>query len=191
MLAFTRERMMDSLSQVSKLIDMYQRRESQFIEKTVAWLTAAEESLLQIKSPLASFVAAERGKLLAASDGYINHEINPGRHSNRKTQAAMAALVLSRVELAVRNQIVHIDEKFDALREKMIQFVAVSTANGSPSYTLPAPFEPREAWLKTVWESLKVSAETANMRNYLNTALTPSDRLYLLDSFIDNLGNPQ
>ncbi len=191
MLAFTRERMMDSLSQISELINMYQRRDSQFIETTVAWLKASEESLLQIKSPLASFVAAERGKLLAASDGYINHEINPNRHSNRKTQAAMAALVLSRVESAVRNHVAHIDEKFDALREKMIQFVAVSTANGTPPYALPARFDPKEAWLKTVWESLRVTAETANMRNYLNTALNPSDRLYLLDSFIDNLDNTQ
>lgn len=190
MLALTREKMMDCLHEATSLVNRYQKRDPLFIEKTVEWLAATEEALQQIKSPIASFVAAERGKLIATTDGFIDPDITQNRHSKRKTQAATAALVLSRVESAIRQQVLQIDEKFDALREKMIQFVAVATANGSP-YTPPPPIEPRETWLKTVWESFAVSAETAGMRNYINTALYPSDRLYLLDSFIDNLINRQ
>jgi hypothetical protein len=44
-----------------------------------------------------------------------------------------------------------------------------------------------QAWLEKVWRGLETSNGTQGMYAYLNAALRPSDRLYLLDEIVTNL----
>lgn len=49
--------------------------------------------------------------------------------------------------------------------------------------TNPVP----EAWLRSLWQSLPLTAEVRPMYAYLNTALPAIDRLYLLGELLTNL----
>jgi len=186
MLALTRERIVAHLQQVAQLIDVYQRRDPTFVDKTVTWLSELEEMLLQLKNPLASFVAVERGKVLALSDGYRNGDSIASGTSKRRAGYATTVVVLGEVESALLDMLKDIDIKFGSWREKMAQFLAVATA-GAP-ISLPDS-GPTQSWLQSVWEELPVSAETGNMYNYLNTVMTLTDRLYILEELISNLLN--
>ena len=64
MLAYTRERVIVHLHEIPPLIDLYQMHNPLFIEKTIVWLDSVENSLMQLRNPLASFVATERGKII-------------------------------------------------------------------------------------------------------------------------------
>lgn len=186
MLALTREKLLTHIQEIPHLIDMYQKRDVFFIEKTIEWLHDTENSLLQLRNPLVSFVASERGKIVAIHDGYIDPDVIKNYSSKRKARSATVVLTISHVENVLQNLISEIDKQFDIWREKLVQFIAVATTNGS--IPLP-PTEPREAWLKKVWGNFSITPETQGMYNYLNTAMSQPDRIYLLNELIENLLN--
>jgi hypothetical protein len=189
MLAYTRERIVAHLHEMPPLIDLYQRHNPLVIDKSIDWLDSVEKSLMQLRNPLASFVATERGKIIATSDGYRDDAIALDHRSKRKVRMATTAVILSRVEESLHRLVIDIDEQFSDWRERMAQFIAVAT-NNSNGIPLP-PTEPREQWLKSVWQSFTVTPETRGMYNYLNTAINQTDRLYLLNELIENLINGQ
>ncbi|MDY6857247.1 MAG: hypothetical protein SWO11_21605 [Thermodesulfobacteriota bacterium] len=186
MLALTRERISVHLQELPILIDLYQKHDSMFINKTVIWLFDLEKILLQIRNPLASFVAIERGKILAISDGYRDSNSQTVSTTKRKSGLVTAMIVLGRVEAVLLKKLDDIDSKFEIWREKMAQFIAVAT-NSHP-IPLP-PTEPRQSWLKEIWSQFSVTVETKSMYNYLNTVMNTSDRLYLLNELIENTLN--
>jgi hypothetical protein len=155
-----------------------------FTENTVRWLVQVEETLLQLHNPLVSLVAAGRGKILAASDGYTDPSVSIDRTGKRKRSLATIMVILSEIESAIRKRIDDIDAKLGAWQEKMVQFIAVATVNNS--IPLP-PDEQREAWLRTIWRSFQVSREMEGMYNYLNTVMAECDRLYILNEIVENL----
>ena len=184
MLALTREKLVTHLQKTPSLVDMYQQRNPAFVEKTVTWLAELEQILLQVRSPLASHVAAERGRILAVFDGYRDGQISTKRVTRRKASLATTMLVLGQVDTSIQKVLDDIDGKFAIWREKMAQFIAVAT-NSHP-IPLP-PTEPRQAWLREVWRQFAVTNETQGMYNYLNTVMSRSDRLYILDELVGNL----
>ncbi|OQX64135.1 MAG: hypothetical protein B5M56_00745 [Desulfococcus sp. 4484_241] len=186
MLALTRERISAHLQKVPILIDLYQKHDSMFINRTVMWLFDLEKILLQVKDPLASFVAIERGKFLAISDGYRDPSSQTIPTTKRKSGLVTAMIILEKVETALLKKIDDIDSKFEIWREKMAQFIAVAT-NSHP-IPLP-PKEPRQSWLEEIWCNFSVTVETQSMYNYLNTVMHKSDRLYLLNELIENTLN--
>ncbi|BDV41898.1 hypothetical protein GURASL_08210 [Geotalea uraniireducens] len=184
MLLYTRERLLAHLQDTGSLIDLYQHRDPRFSERVVAWLGDLEQSLAQLRLPLVALVAAERGRILAAADGYRESAVGGERLSTRRVTLAVASLALDRVQNEVRRVIADIDAKFDTWREKMAQFLAIATTKAP--IPLP-PTEPRDAWLATVWAGLNVNGEVQGMYRYLGAALRPTDRLHLLDEVIGNL----
>lgn len=183
MLAITREKVLEHLREVPRLADLYRDRDPAFRERVLDWLSQVEESLGRLRNPLASRAAAERTTILAVADGLREPGID-GSVSVRKATRATVSLALRRVEEALRELVESTDRKLDEGREKMTQLLAVATA--AQPIPLP-PTEPRQAWLEKVWRSLETSNGTQGMYAYLNAALRPSDRLYLLDEIVTNL----
>ena len=184
MLALTREMLNSHLQKMSGLIDLYERRDSLFIHNTVTWLADLEKILQQTRNPLVSFVAVERGKVLAITDGYRDPSIPENHTTKRKAGFVSTMMVLGRVEAGLLKMLDDIDTKFGIWREKMAQFIAVAT-NSHP-IALP-PTEPHQTWLEEVWGTFSVTAETQSMYNYLNTVMDKSDKLYLLGELLDNI----
>ncbi len=184
MLALTRQKLLGHLAELPILINLYQRRDPQFYEKSIVWLASLETSLLQMRHPLAGMAATERGKALAIRDGYRDPDTVVDATSRRKISYATTVAILSRVEVALLAEIADIDARFKQWREKMAQFIAVAT-NDHP-IPLP-PGEPRQAWLEQIWNSFHVTPETRSMYQYLSTVMARSDRFYLLEDLIENL----
>ena len=184
MLFVTREKITIHLMEVGALVDLYQQKDPVFVERVISWLNRVEQSLQQFRNPLASFVAGERGKIIACKDGLREDKVEGAKLSTRKHMSATASLALSRCEEMLRAQVVDIDTKFDACREKMSQLLAVSSMQNP--IPLP-PTEPRQHWLRTVWSGLGRAEEAKGMFGYLNAMMSPSDRLHLLDELLRNM----
>lgn len=188
MLAVTRERLVDHLQRASALVDTYARRDPDYPRRVLAWMTELEETLGQLRSPLASMVAAERGLITAVDDGLRPPEVLRERISPRKAIRATASLSLAHVEGSLRSEVASIDHKLDEMRERMAQLMAIATN----SHPIPLPVrDPRQAWLDGVWAGLAGNGETRSLYTYLNAALTAADRSYLLNEILMNLISAQ
>lgn len=184
MQAYTREQLMIHLLETPEIFRLYQAHDPLFAERVVAWLTRTEETLTKLRLPAAGRLAAERGCIVAATEGWRDPALGSERISARRAVQLTAVLALERAQGELARLIGEIDSKFDTWREKMAQFLAVATA--SKPIALP-PTEPREVWLASVWSSLRPTDETRSMYNYLNTVMPPSDRHYLLQGLLANL----
>lgn len=183
MLFATREILLEKLLKLPELIDAYQRNDSDFVAHANSWLLELERSLGQLRNPLTSMVANQRSRLLSVQDGYRDPSFIDKKISRRRAVNIAASLVLGEVESALSKLIKEIDDKFDLWREKLAQFISV--ASTSVPIPLP-PTEPRQEWLKLVWNSWQVIEETRAMYNYLNTSMAPNDRIQLLGELLDN-----
>jgi len=184
MLAATRQLVMQRLDEVPRLVDRFSRREAQTPE-VLEWFSRVEQVLTRLRSPLASMVASERGRVVATPDGLHDPEVRE-QASGRKALRAMTAVSLSRVERALREMVGEIDHKLDSLREKLASFLAA--ASGS----VPIPLPPecaseRQRWLHQVWATLGASPETRSLYAYLNASMSSSDRFYLLDDVLTQM----
>ncbi|MCZ6530210.1 MAG: hypothetical protein O6949_07745 [Chloroflexi bacterium] len=189
MLVATRERIKVHLLQAGGLVDLSQRRDPDYATRVIAWLCRLEESLMQLRHPLAALVAAERGILLGVRDGVRDPQVAESTTSTRKITLATASVVLSRVVGALRSAIEEIDARFDAWREKMSQLLALA----SMEQAIPAPPQTgHDRWLRRVWEQVGQVGNAKGMHIYLSSVMAQPDRLYLLDELLGNLlsGDP-
>ncbi len=184
MLAYTREKLLVHLQETSGFTRLYQQQDPLFAERVLDWMEAVEQTLLQLRRPAASLVSAQRGRVLAAADGYRMPGLENEKLSARKAKRIVTALALEDVQAELRAIISDIDAKFDTWREKIVQLLAVATTQ--VPVPLP-PTAPREAWLAGIWQSMNINGDTRNMYNYLNLAMAPADRFYLLDAILANL----
>lgn len=184
MLALTRHKLLEHLQTLSNIVDFYRRHDPLFESAAIDWLEKVEQTFLQLRHPLAGSVAVERAKILAVSDGYRDYEASLSGTSRRKAGNVTLVIVLGRVETMLLQDVMRIDTQFSSWREKMAQFIAVAT-NEQP-IPLP-PSEPRQVWLQQLWHGFHTTPETHSMYVYLNTVMSSSDRLYLLDELIENL----
>lgn len=183
MLVATREVYLEKLLQLPRLIDAYQQGEVGFAAKATQWLRDLERSLGQLRSPLVSLASRQRARIIAAHDGFREPVLKNGKMSRRKEINATASLALGEVEKGLIERVQEIDQKFDAWRDKLAQFISVvSSAEPIP---LP-PTEPRRDWLQQIWQNWGKIEDTQAMYRYLNTVMIPGDRLYLLDELLEN-----
>ncbi len=184
MLAYTREKLLDKLQLTPAILDLYQQQNPSFASEVLSWLSSVEEVMSRLRLSQASQITVEKGKVLAVMAGIPDQSFAVHRLSQRKLVQASALFSLGRAQEAVQQKIQNIDQQFEIWREKMAQYLAIATSR--VPIPLP-PSEPREAWLKSVWSLLNINGETQNMYRYLNTALQPADRNYLLSQLLDNL----
>ncbi len=176
-----RETMVTALLEVSALTDRYATSDPKYVEAVSRWLEATETSLGKLRHPAAGFVAARRGLLEAAPDGYRPEAIEPG-HS-RKTRRAAAAVAVADVEERLSDEVMRLDANFAEWHERMSQLVAVAAQHTD----FPAPRAPHEAWLMEVWRTLDVGNGAQGMFEYLSARLSRTDRLYVLDQIMTNV----
>lgn len=183
MLAYTRERILQHLGDVPSLINLYQQHDPDFIQRTIVWLSQVEGTLLQLRLPPVSSIAAGRARIVACLDGYYDGQLGNEKLSRRKASMLVTSLVVGQAQEQLSKIVVDIDAKFDVWREKMAQFLAVA----SVKKPIPLPItEPRDVWLKNVWKDLDLGDETQSMYRYINAITQLTDRLYLLGELIDN-----
>ena len=184
MLAFTREQLMQQLIMARSLIDGYSHHDPVFCNRVIAWLVGLEQLMAQLRLPAIGVVLSERGHILAAESGSSDSTQVMRRPMTGKTKALAAAAAVTRVQEELRKCIQEIDAKFDGWRAKMAQLVALAAAR----VTIPfPPSEPREGWLGTVWAAFDIEGESKVMYRYLAAAMSPSDRLRILDEMMSNL----
>jgi hypothetical protein len=183
-LAYTREKLMESLLEVSALINLYQGQDAAFLPRTLQWMNDTEAALKQLRSPLSAMCASERGQLLAAIDGFRETDLNAREGSPRKAARAMCALCLGRVEASLRQRVSELDAQLSTAAEKMAQLLALASTRAP--LPLP-PTEPPSQWLTQVWQHLGSVAETRHLHAYLSSLLSADDRQYLLGQATDHL----
>ncbi|MDF7800248.1 hypothetical protein P4C99_12290 [Pontiellaceae bacterium B1224] len=194
MQAYTREKLLSHLQGLTELSNLYKERSVDYPIRVIQWMQDLEETLGKLRSPLSGFVAAERGKVIASVDGYCDPYIQPagsGRSSRRNRQAT-AALGVANVQERLQQTIEHIDHRFEEVREKIAQLLAVVSAQ-SP-IPMPQEGESRSGWHERVWQQLPTNGNTQGMVEYLRTSLKHSDLLYVLgetlDNLVENAGSP-
>ena len=186
MLAYTRERILQHLAELPSLINLYQTHDPDFIPNAVIWLSQVEGTLLQLRLPAVSSIAAGRARIIAALDGYYDGQLSSEKMSRRKASMLITSLVLSQAQDQLYKAISDIDVKFELWREKLAQFLAVA----SIKKPIPLPItEPRDVWLKNVWIGFDLGDETQGMYRYINAVTQLADRLFLLGELINNSFN--
>ncbi len=184
MLAMTRELLLERLLTVSEVTDLYAAHDPAYVTAVLQWIDETERALTRVRNPIAGLAAAERGRVLAARDGFVDTTLCSPKTNPRKAERAAAAAALSRIEDAVRSAVVATDAALAPLLEQTAQLVAIASAQR------PIPMQgstPREEWLEAVWRELGLDGEkTRALHCYLTARLAPVDRLYLLGNVLDN-----
>lgn len=183
MLVATREIILQKLLLLPTLIDAYQQGEVGFAAKANSWLQELEQSLAQLRSPLTSLASRQRARIIATQNGFREALLNGGKLSRSKAINVTASQALGEVEAELISQIHIIDQKFDIWRDKLAQFISV--ASNIVPIILP-PASPRRDWLKQTWQSWGKIDETRTMYSYLNTVMSPGDRLHLFGELLEN-----
>lgn len=188
MLSLTRETLLEHLDDVHDLVTRYTRRET-FLEEVINWMLALEKSLQRMRSPLSSFVASQRGLIMATFDGYRDPAISAeSLKLRKKAERATTMIILNRVSEVLGQRVNDVDNELSALREKMVSFIAAA----SVKQPLPLPpREPRDQWLVEVWDILGRDQTTLTLYTYLNGSLSKQDRLYLLNDILVDLLSAQ
>lgn len=181
-----RARLIDALSAVPGLVDRHASWDGSFVPAVLQWCRDVEAVLASLRSPLVSLVAAERARIGAAGEPAEGER----RGGRSRAQRAAALAAMGPIEAALRARVEAIDAELLPVRDKLIQFLAVSSARQPIPFPPPAP---RLEWLRKVWPTLLVADDMRNMYAYLSAALPESDRLALLDETIEQLlsGNGQ
>lgn len=184
MLAVTRETYLRHLAELPGIVDLYARGDPAFVTRSLDWLNACEKALSQLRQPEAAVMATLRSRLLAARDGFRDPEVG-GNLTSRKALRASAAVYLSRAENVLRERVSAIDAQLLPLRHQMAQLLSVCSLMRS----IPLkPTASRETWLRSIWNDLPTNDSVRPMHAFLTTALGPTDRLYLLDELLINMG---
>ncbi len=181
MLSVVREQLNEHLLRLPAVIDLYAANDASFIARAHDWIRDTEQRLQALRSPRASLLAAERGKLVAANEARPD---GAGRATTRKHARNVASEVLSVCEASVREAIADADRRLDDARTRMAQLIAV--ASSKQPIPLP-PTEPRTAWLSKIWTSMAQVPEAAGMVAFIGTTMRRVDVLYLLDDLLSNL----
>jgi len=184
MMAFTRLRLMEKLARVPQLTSAYAGRDAAYVDHVIEWLADVEKTLTELRNPLASMVAIQRADIVSVDDGRIPAEISDRVVNRRKLKRVAASQAMGRTEMALRETIADIDQKFDEVAEKLAQLLAVVSSVQPIAFP---PYEPINKWLDEVWKGMSVVAETQGLFTYVSARLTLSDRRYLLQEVLDNL----
>ncbi|TBO32551.1 hypothetical protein EYS42_05010 [Aquabacterium lacunae] len=179
---YTRETLLERLMLVPDLIGLYQAQDASFAPAVLQWMTATEDLLKRLRSPLVSMCSGQRARLLAAVDG-VHADAAAAGSSPRKASRAAAALCLTQVEAALRHRVQELDTQLQVNAEKMAQLVALGAAV-KPLPVAPQTIDP--SWLQLVWQQLAAVPETRHLHGYLSALMAPADRHALLEDAVLN-----
>lgn len=184
MLALTREALVGHLVTLREVVDEYVRGDTAFVEQVLKWLADVQETLVKLRSPLASLVATARSTIAAVGDGANPGGMLEGRVSRRKAQRAAASMVLDKVDGALRAKVEELDSRLDVGRERIAQVLAV----GHSHVNLKRPEgEVPRSWYSALWVQLGQVDAVHDAHVFVSASFGPSDRAYLLEDLLDRM----
>lgn len=184
MLVYTREKIVAHLLGLSELNTLYMTQDAHYVPRSLQWMTEVEDSLRRLRLPLASTVAAARGKVVAVTDGYRAPSVQAGTNV-RKAVKATTALALASIQEALCAHAENLDQRFEQLQEKIAQLLAVNS--GATPLALQTKGQSRDAWIESTWSRLTRNDQTQAMVGYLMASLNHQDLMHLLGDTLDHL----
>ncbi len=123
------------LLEVPGLVDSFERRESEFSGKLVAWLAELETALEQNRLPDAGAIAAKRAMVLSAGRGVVpDGVVVQGRVTRRKLADAAAIHALRAATALVASLIEADRDRLRQAREMVSRLVALAVAKQLPGF---------------------------------------------------------
>ncbi|WP_394828966.1 hypothetical protein [Pendulispora albinea] len=178
------ERLGEHLGSLKVLIDNYQRNDPKFIAAALAWLTAAEKVMSELRLPEGSEMSSLRSRILRVPDAATGDEAR-ARSAVRRAQNVAANESLERAEVVLRQIVVDAEQRLERFEEKL--------AEGMTDAIVAGAIPPRQAvwmdWLRQVWQCLVQFQETRALTTYLAASLSGPDRLFILDRVLARLSD--
>ena len=177
------EEIQNILSSISGLVDLQQRRDSNFDEKVKSWLIMLEKVLENNRIMQVGEVATLRGIILSAENGIIPPGVEiHGRASKRKIVEAAMTFSLHQASTLVSCFLQkEVDRVSDAER-MMRQLIAMAKAKGI------IPQNPNgnnhSEVLRLIWRKLSNDQEIAAGTINVEGLVGPHDALIILDRII-------
>jgi len=177
------EEIQNMLGNISGLVDLQQRLDSNFDEKVKVWLAKLEKILESNRIMQVGEVATLRGLILSAENGIIPPGIEiHGRSSKRKIVESTVTFSLRQASSLVSDFLQkEVDRVSDAER-MMRQLLAMAKAKGLIQQ-IPNGSDHTEA-LKLIWRTLSDDPELAPGTINVEGLVGPHDALIVLDRII-------
>jgi hypothetical protein len=177
------EELRQMLNSLSGLVDLQQRRDSSFDEKTKTWLAKLEKILESNRLMQVGEVAVLRGLILAAENGIIPPGVEiPARPNKRKIVEGAVTFSLRQASSIVSSFLQKEIERISDAERMMRQLIAMAKAKGLIQQ-LPNGNDHTEA-LSFIWRSLSNDQELAPGTINVEGLVGPHDALIILDRII-------
>lgn len=170
----------------TKLVDLYQEKNAEFVPSLVEWLRKSEDLLKRYNRNQLGAMSALRGKALAAQTGILSRgEITVRRLQARKQIAGACVLILSEGQSMLQD----IHSTLEAKREEALhliqQMLHILMQSGILSALLDAGTSPEER-LNLVWKSCQSTTEVATGARQVLGLISWADALRLIDETLDS-----
>lgn len=177
------EEIQNMLSSISGLIDLQQRRDSNFDEKVKLWLTKLERILESNRIMQVGEVATLRGIILSAENGILppGMEIH-GRSSKRKIVEAAVTFSIRHASSAVSDFLQKEVDRVSDAEHMMRQLISMAKSKGLIQQ-IPNGNDHTEI-LKFIWSTLSSDPEIAPGTINVEGLVGPHDALIILDRII-------
>lgn len=177
------EEIQSLLLRIQYLVDLQERRDSDFVHEVKEWLSKLEKVIDNNRMPVAGNVAALRGLLISAERGVIPAGVEfHGRSTRRKIRDAAAAYVLRETGDLVSSVIQKDHERVAEAERLSQQLVAIAKAKGLIQERPSG--ENFTDMLKAIWRTLSDDSELSPGTINLEGLVGPNDALIVLDRTI-------
>ncbi|MDA2937076.1 hypothetical protein MYX75_02280 [Acidobacteria bacterium AH-259-A15] len=148
-----RENLTELLQQVSRLVDLFENRDSSFIRETKHWLRQIEEVLQAARLPIAAEVAARRADIVAAERGSRPEGlILPARASKSRIRQAVAIHSLVEAESTVLAALERVEGAYSQAEQIIRGVLVTANRKGVFNNDIQPPFT--LAVLRGLWSRL-------------------------------------
>jgi len=177
------EEIQSLLLRIQYLVDLQERRDSDFVHEVKEWLSKLEKVLDNNRMPVAGNVAALRGLLISAERGVIPAGVEfHGRSTKRKILDAAAAYVLRQTGDLISSVIQKDHERVAEAERLSRQLVAIAKAKG---LLLERPTGDNFTDMLTAfWRTLSADPELSSGTVNVEGLIGPNDALIILDRTI-------
>jgi hypothetical protein len=177
------EEIQNMLSSISGLVDLQQRRDSNFDEKVKLWIAKLEKILESNRIMQVGEIATLRGIILSAENGIIPPGVQiHGRSNKRKIVEAAVTFSLRQASSLVSDFLQKEVDRVSGAERMMRQLLAMAKAKGLIQQ-IPDENDHTEV-LKFIWRTLSGDPEIAPGTTNVEGLVGPHDALIILDRII-------
>lgn len=142
------------LAESAGLIDLYEKKESSFYERTLKWINRVEELAANNKWPVLPEVSALRGKLITAARMQAGDSFDwvPQSKNRRRARDGLAAEVIGRVTALMGESFGNDRRLQEEAMNLLRQVVAIGTVKGL--IEMKPPGKDTSAYVREGWAAL-------------------------------------